>query len=358
MPAPPMAVIKAVTRISRGLHRLADLPVPREVRVLNQSAGACDAFVLRAFVELGLPAALGDRARAVDELAAEVSADPPTLLRFLRTAEALGLLERAAPGYRLTSAGAVLRPDAGISLAGWVRYMTSEATLAGWRGLADAVRTGEPAFPARNGASMWAWFDAHPDERADFTDSMQAITDFVAPDLVAAYPWPASGTVCDLAGGVGTLLSHVLLANPGLTGVVVDGPGPIALAPEFLAARGVADRASAVVGDLFGPVPVQAEVYLLKDILHDWDDAHCDTIVRNLAAVLPAQGRVVLVEAIQEPDRPHPLVPLLDLQMLTQTDGGRQRTLAEYDALFARHGLRRSRVVPGPTHSLIEATRA
>jgi len=358
MPTPPLPVIRAVTALSRGLHRLADLPIPPEVRVLNRVASATDGFVLAAFVDLGLPAALAAGPRGVDDLAAEIGADPPTLLRMLRASEAVDLVERRGDSYALTPEGRILLPDAPVALDTWTRYMTSRAMLEGWRGLADAVRSGEPAFPTVNGMSLWQWFAEHPDEERDFAGAMRALSDFVGPDLVRGYPWPPGGTICDVAGGVGSLLSHVLRTEPSLRGVVVDGPGPIALAPRFLASRGVGDRADAVVGDLFGPVEVRADIYLLKDILHDWDDAHCHTILANLATAMGPDSKVVLVESIQEPDRAHPLVPMLDLQMLTQTDGGRQRTLQEFDALFAAHGLRRTRVVDGPTHSLIEASPA
>jgi predicted nicotinamide N-methyase len=164
--------------------------------------------------------------------------------------------------------------------------------------------------------------------------------------------------VCDVAGGVGTLLSEIITSSSGLRGVLVDSPDVIARADTFLNARGLADRIDAVVGDIFGTIPATADVYLLKDVLHDWDDEHCRKILSTVAAAMPSGSRVLLVEILQQPNTPNPLAPWTDLLMLTQTDGGRQRSVDELTALLTDAGLRPTGTVRHAVpHDLVEAVK-
>jgi hypothetical protein len=125
--------------------------------------------------------------------------------------------------------------------------------------------------------------------------------------------------------------------------VLVDSPDVIARAGTFLTAAGVSDRIETAAGEMFGAISAEADVYLLKDVLHDWDDEHCRKILSTVAAAMPSGSRVVLIELLQAPNTPNPLAPWSDLPMLTQSDGGRRRSAAELDALLADAGLR-------PTH--------
>jgi hypothetical protein len=153
------------------------------------------------------------------------------------------------------------------------------------------------------------------------------------------------------------LLSVIVAeSRANLRGLLVDSPGMIAEAKLFLADRGVADRIDCVEGDIFHAVNATADVYLLKDVLHDWDDERCVKILAAVAASMPRGAKLVVAEYLQERNRPNPFSPLLDLHTLTQRDGGRLRSEAELLALFTQVGLhptgRRFSVVP---HTLVEA---
>jgi hypothetical protein len=151
--------------------------------------------------------------------------------------------------------------------------------------------------------------------------------------------------VCDVAGGVGTMLAAILGARPGLRGVLVEAPGVLAEADEHLREAGVRDRVELREGDIFERVDAKADVYALKDVLHDWDDERCVTILRTVRAAMPEGARAVLVELPQEPNEPDPIASLADLHMLTQCDGGRQRSIAELQEL-----LRAADLTPGDVH--------
>jgi hypothetical protein len=191
-----------------------------------------------------------------------------------------------------------------------------------------------------------------------FDEAMRRGTTINADLIAATYPWPLGGVICDVGGGVGTLLSAIIASCTGLRGVLVDGPDVIARAGDFLKARGLADRIDIVAGDMFAVIPVAADIYLLKDVLHDWDDEHCRKILSTVAAAMPSDSRVVLVEVLQPPNTPNPLAPWADLLMLTQTDGGRQRSVDELGALLTDAGLRPTGTVRHAIpHGLVEAVK-
>lgn len=340
---PPAFAVDAALALRRRLLRAADAVLPPWAALFDRTMGIVRTHALAALAELGVPAALGDRALGLDELAVRVGADADTLRRLMRIAELDGIVKRDRRGrYALTRVGAILRPDAEGSLDPWVRYLTLGSTRAAYAELAGSVRTGEPSFRRAHGKTVWDHYSAHPEEEALFASAMRSISAFAAPELAAASLWPDTGTVCDVAGGTGELLAAIVGPRPGLRGIVVDLKGVVDSAP----AR---ERVEFVVGDLFAPIEVAADLYVLKNILHDWDEATCVSILRNVP------GRVVVIEQVQDPERPHPFATPTDIQMLTQTDGGRERSVAELQAL-----LRQAGKAPGPvelagTSALVQA---
>lgn len=352
---PPLPVTKAVTGASRLLRRLSEMATPPEVALFGLANAGDVSAVLAALCDLGVGDALGDGSATTAELATVLQADADSLRRLLRVAESLDLVRRRGAAYRLTRRGRGLRTDAEFTIVPWMRYVREPVLQAAWSGLAESVRTGRPAFPLVHGRSTWDWFAENPDIGANFDRTMQSLADFNGSELAALGEWPAGGTVCDLAGGVGTLLSHILATDASLRGILVDQPHVLEAAGAFLSSRGVADRVRTVAGDFFARLDVTADVFVMKDVLHDWDDESCARILATVAGVMRPGNRLVLVEILQDPDRAHPLVPMVDLTMMTQTDGGRQRSEPEFDALLATAGLRRTRVREGAVHSLVEA---
>jgi O-methyltransferase len=277
----------------------------------------------------------------------------------LRAAAVHGVVRFDRRGrVRLTRLGRTLRRDQPVSMSHWARYLALRSTREAWAGLSDAVRTGRAAFPAVHGTSVWRWFADHPDEERLFAASMRSITEFDAPGLAAIGLWPESGVVCDVAGGAGTLLAAVLSAHPRLRGVLVEGAGVLAEADAYLGVRGVRERVELVEGDLFGPVGVRADVYVLKNVLHDWDDATCARILARVREAMPAGSRLLVVEQAVERDEPHPFAAPSDLQMLTQTDDGRERSRAELSRLLVGAGLHPGRVARAGTSTVLEGVAA
>jgi ubiquinone/menaquinone biosynthesis C-methylase UbiE len=186
---------------------------------------------------------------------------------------------------------------------------------------------------------MFDWFETHPDESHHFSAGIGGLTRTEAPAIVAGYPFPATGTVCDVGGGQGVLLAAILEARPRLRGIIVDHPTVLAQAQIYLQERGLLDRVELVPGDLMTGVAAQADLYLLKWVLHDWDDATGERIVRTVARSMPPGARLLVIEG----DLPHnavdPRFSMIDLQMLVVTEGGRERTSDQLDRLVTAGGL-------------------
>ena len=343
---PPPRAAAAVIGAHRALLRVAHGLLPSQAAVWRLSAGFMTTRVMGALAERGVFDALGDGPARSEDLARRLGLDADVLHRLLRAAAVDGLVRIDRRGrFRLTRLGRRLRADDAQSLQAWVRYLNRPATQEAWASAGRSLETGAPSFPLTHGESVWAHLASHPAEEREFAEAMRKLTEMIAPFVVGGYPWPERGTVCDVAGGVGTLLAAVLRARPGLRGVLVDAPGVLNEARAFLGEAGVADRVELHEGDIFDRVDARADVYLLKDVLHDWDDERSSAILRTVAAGMPQGARVVLVETLQEPDRPDPVASLIDVHMLTQCDGGRQRSVAELQALLRGAGLE-----PGAVH--------
>ena len=341
--APPRPVARAVLAARIAVERIGDRMTPSELSLLQRSIGFAPAFTMRALAQHEIPEALADGKRTAAEIAQEKGLNADALHRVMRYAALHGLLKLDGKGrFRLTRTGRVLRADHPHTMRAWVLYLTEPSTQQAWHHLADSVRTGEPAFPATHGESVWSYFEKHPREEAQFAEGMRRITEVDLPSIVAGYPWPKTGTVCDVAGGIGTLLAGVLKSRPDLKGVLVDAPGVLRDAEGYLQGKGVRDRVELSEGNFFESVTAKADVYVMKDILHDWDDERCLQILRTVRAAMPEGSKVVLVETLQEPNVVEPVASFVDVLMLTQTDGGRQRSVAELHAL-----LRKADLTPG-----------
>jgi hypothetical protein len=345
----------AVMRLRRSLMALADRLLPAHFALFDKTIGVGRTHVIGTVAELGVADLLAQRAQTAAELAPQLGVDADTLHRVLRASAVEGLVKIDKRGrFKLTRLGDALRSDSAHSMDDWARYIASKPTTEAWADLTESVRTGDSAFPRVHGKSVWDWFAEHPDEERAFAGGMRRITEELAPAVVAGYDWPQNAVVCDVAGGVGTLLAAILRGRSDLRGVLVDGPGVLAEADARLSQQGLRERVELKQGNIFERVEAQADVYLLKDVLHDWGDDACARILATVRATMPRGSRMVLVEDLQERNQVSLTASLTDIQMLTQCDDGRQRSSAELEALLQGAGLRPGSVTLTSGPALVE----
>jgi hypothetical protein len=294
---------------------------------------------------LGVADALASGPRTAAQLAPEIESNRDALYRLLRLLAATGVLHEDGEGrFSLTPVGELLRTDAPGSMREPAILQGRPEVLAAYGKLEHAIRTGENAFEAQFGESVWQWRSRRPDEASQFNRTMAAWSRMVAPALAAAFDFGAVGSVADIGGGSGTLLAGVLAAHPGLRGIVFDQPAVVTEAEPVLAEAGVRDRAELVGGDFFVDVP-SADVYVMKSILHDWDDEECVRIVRTIRARAAPGGRLLVVERVLGDPNEDLQGKLSDLHMLVMP-GGLERTLDEWRGLLAAGGWELLRTQP------------
>lgn len=207
-----------------------------------------------------------------------------------------------------------------------------------------SVKTGEPAFPEMYGMTAWEYRAAHPEENTIFDAAMTGLSLAEAEAVVRSYDFSGIGVLVDVGGGTGALLAAILVANPALRGILFDQPHVVAGAKDLLEVAGVADRCEVVSGSFFEAVPGGADAYLLKSIIHDWDDASAIEILRKCRAAIADTGRLLLVErGIRPRNEPDP-AKFIDLMMLVML-GGQERTADEYEKLYAEAGFRLTSVL-------------
>jgi predicted O-methyltransferase YrrM len=326
---------------------------------MNLVFGKCVTQAVSVAAHLRLADHLKDGPRTAEALAPVCEANADALHRLLRALATVGVfVEHPDRTFSLTPVGECLRSDAPTSLASMAKFFGEGWHSAAWADLLTSVRTGESAFARVHGEPAFAWVAKHPRESQVFNEAMTSISTMSAFGVASTYDLSTAKTIVDIGGGHGFFLSTLLLANPNARGVLFDLPHIVEGARQPLAAGGLAERCEIVGGDFFESVPTGGDVYTLKHIIHDWDDDDSVKILSRVAAVLPAGGRVVLVEAVLPPAGVPSFGKILDLEMLVVSDGGRERTEAEYARLFERAGLRLVRIVPTPSPmSILEASR-
>jgi SAM-dependent methyltransferase len=280
--------------------------------------------------------------RNVLDLAAETGANADALYRIMRLLAAEGVFrETDARRFGLTEVGAALRSDASSSPSDVIRMLNRQPYLA-FAQLGHSVRTGLPAFDEVFGKPRFDWLLDHPDEAALFQRAMIALGQDSNEAVAEAYDFGSFSRVVDVGGGHGQLLSAILARHSQILGVLFDLPSGVEMAKS--ATRGHVPRIEFVAGSFFESVPPDADVYVLKKVIHDWTDEKATLILRNCRDAMKPHGRILLAETIiPAGNEPHP-IKLIDANMLVVT-GGVERTQAEYAELLAAAGLRLERVI-------------
>jgi len=353
--APPRWLVATVLQLRRALLKMADAVVPPQLPLLERIVGAGFTVVIGEMARLGIADLLADGPKTAEELAAATGTNVDALRRTLRGGVSIGLFQLGSGGRfeNARLAGGLRRGEG--SLRDFARYFASESNVRAWLDYPRVLATGTSGFERVHGKSVWEWFDQHPAERDAFAAGMASGTRYEAPSIAKAFPFNEVKRLCDVGGGSGTLLGHVLLEWPHLEGVLLDGPGVLAQARDRFAAYGVAGRAQLVPGSFFDSVPPGCDAYMMKNILHDWDDARSLKILGNVRGAMQPGQRLLICEGLIED--PHTDgVTLADLQMMVVCSDGRERTRAEYAALLEKSGFQPGRVLSTafPTTWVIE----
>lgn len=321
--------------------------LPVEAQLMGLLMGNYTLQMLATAVRMGIFDLLSDeptQAQAVAESAGTL-ADPT--YRLMRALTVVGaLVESPERAFTLGPLGKLLRSDAPCSFAPLTLNNAAPwGAEVSWT-LLHSMKTGESGFRGRYGKSLFEWLSEHPEDERLFSESMSTFSGVEIGSILSSYDFSQHARVVDVGGAHGKLLDALLEAHPHLTGTLFDTPSVIERAATLGHSQEMARRRALVGGDFFASVPAGADLYILKHILHDWDDERARRILASVAAAMPRGKRLLIAEqGIAPPGVPSP-GKLLDVVMLSLLEGGRERTADEFASLLAQAGLKLEQVVP------------
>jgi len=312
--------------------------------LLDLSMGYWKSQAIYVAAKLGIADRAQDGPKTSEELARATGTHAPSLYRLLRALAGVGVFVEDSQGrFGLTPMAECLRSVPGSQRS--LMIMMGEEHYRAWGELLYSIQTGKIAFDHIYGKPVFQFLSEHPEQAKIFDDAMTGVHGAETQAMLDAYDFTGIGTLVDIGGGNGSVLSAVLRKYPSMKGVLYDLPGVVGRAQERLKEAGLTNRCQAVGGSFFEKVPPGGDAYLMRHIIHDWNDDQCRQILGNCRQAMGSQARLLIVESVIPPGNEPFMGKFLDLTMLV-IPGGKERTEAEYRTLFESAGFRLTRIVP------------
>jgi hypothetical protein len=351
--APPAWIVRPALAVRGAVGWAHAHMAPPFAVVVERTSAMIEGKALAVMAELQIPDHLHAGPRTSGELAGVVGADADALDRLLAFLVACGLLGRTKDGrYQNNATSDVVRADHPESVREWVRFIGAGWQWEIWNQLHHSVMTGESGTVAAHGKPYFDYVNhVNPAAGDTFNHALTQLGAIMAPLVVDGYDFSRAERVCDVGGGGGILLAEILQRHPAARGVLFELDALHDDARKTLGERGVAERCVLMAGDFFESVPEGCDLYILQAVVHDWDDESCVTILSNVRKAMPLGARLLVIESMLDADgrEKDKLTRGFDLLMLVLTGSGRERTHAQFEALFARAGLRLERDITLPS---------
>lgn len=329
-------------------------PADRAYELVN---GFRASQLVRLAAELRVPDRLADGPLSADELGRATDMNPGRLRRVLRGLAALGVVEEVDDGcFKNTEVGELFREGVDGSQRARAMMLLPESYRA-WDYLMETMRSGRTGHEIAHGGTLWDSLARDADFAARFNQAMASGSEQISDFVANAWEFSNVSIIVDVGGGNGALAAGILRAHPHLRGIISDLPAGLAETQHYVAQKGVSERCSVVESNFFDDVPNGGDVYLLKDILHDWDDDHASQILKTCRRACHPGARILLIERVlptrvtETPE--HLNATMTDLQMMVQL-GSRERTLGEYRGLLEEAGFGIGSWIPGPLYGIVE----
>lgn len=310
-------------------------------QIVNALAGGWLSQAITVAAQIGVADILAEGPRSAEAIADKTGCHAGALYRILRALASVNIfVERDGGLFELTPQAEFLRSDHPRSLRSYALMMGSEWIWRSWGRLEVSARTGKPAFEAVFGAPLFDYYARHPEAAQSSAEGLRSRSQQEDEALLRAYDFSTAGSIADIGGGRGGLLATILAAHPHMRGMLFDLPHTIARAPQDCG-----HRLDTSAGDFFREVPAGHDLYILKKVLHDWQDPDALRILQVCRAAIPRHGRLLVIDQVVADGNGPSYAKLLDLLMLVLS-GGRERTAAEHQALLTKAGFRLVRITP------------
>lgn len=343
---PPYLLVKAISAFRRFLLRLNRKLFPASVVLYEQFQSLWLLPSLYVAAKLDVAEHLKNGPLTADELAVRCSADPGALYRVMRALAAEGIFRHLRDGRFALNGRA--RPL--LNGEGSLRHMLiHHLGPVNWRNLGElmyTVTTGKEAFTRIYGKDLYSYLKEHPEEYQVFDRSMSNLSELGLMPLLHVFPYGKYKVIADIGGGEGYLLSSILKEHPGSNGILFDLPEALEKAPSFLESQGTSSRIRIVPGSFNDPISLSADLFILKNIIHNWDDEKAAQILRNIAGGMEQGAKILIIDMIVPEHGGSPTPGLLDIQMLASFSQGKERTRAEFEKVVHLAGLKIHRIIP------------
>lgn len=335
--------------------------MPPQVAMLQMANAYRVSQAIYVAAKLGIADLLANGEKSVSVLAEATQTHPQSLYRVLRALSSLGIFAETEPGtFMLTKRAATLQSDVNGSLRDYAIVIGEPWHWSTWGEISYSVKTGEPGFDRVFGTSPSAYFAQHPDLASRFDQSMVGLLQAMDNGILNGYDFSAFGTIVEVGipGSNGTLLAQILKQNPNLRGVFFDAASRLELVSATLEAQGVLDRAQLIAGDGLTSLPEGGDVYLLKNLIHDYSDEQARKILSHAVAAMSQDSKLLVVEMIIPVGNAPSVGKIVDIEALMTTQGGYERTEAQYRSLFSSAGLTITNIISTRSpFSILEAAR-
>jgi hypothetical protein len=317
-----------------------DLPPPAQI--MKFIVGKWISKPIYVAAELCIADILAEGPKSIEELARSTQSHAPSLYRMMRALASVGIFfETEDKRFELTPMAECLKTGAMKSIALLFNSAWSDKA---WGYFMDSVKTGDTAFEKAYGMTISDWLEKNPRAAEVFNEANAVKATNSHRAIVDVYDFSGINTLTDVGGGIGVLMSEILIANPQMKGVVADIPSVIQEARKTIQSRGLENRCEAVECDFFKEIPAGSDGFLMSHILHDWSTEQCRIILRNCHKAMKPKSKLLVVEMLVPPGNQPSIAKLLDLEMLVMT-GGRERTETEFKSLLESSGFKLSRTI-------------
>ena len=353
---PPVRLIKAINAFRTFLIQLNRRLFPGNVVLYEQFQNFWLLPALYVAAKLDIATLLKNKPLAAQEIADYLNADPHNILRIMRALASQGIFRQNRDGrFSLNGMAKGLLNQPG-SLRHVILHHMGPINWNLMSNLEYSVRSGNDAFTNKYGKEIYEFLKDHPDEYALFDQSMSNLSDLGLAPIFQVYDFSKFALIADIGGGEGFFLANILQRNPGCKGILFDTPEALVKAPEILTRHQVEGRVLTVPGNFFNSIPASGDLYILKNIIHNWGDEPGVQLLKKIHQSIGPDGMLLIIEmVISSGNEPSP-GKLLDIQMMATMAGGKERTAEEYRILLEKSGFTLTRIIPtiAPI-SLIEA---
>ena len=329
--------------------------LPPQAILMQMLFGYAPARAISIVAELRIADLLAGGSKTAEELALTTKSHSRSLYRLLRACASVGIFsEGSDKRFSLTPMAEFLRSDNPESLRAFAEMLAHGEQFQTWSALDFSIQTGTPAFDKVHGMPIFEYYPTHPKSGQIFNDAMTSMSLGSSMAVMQAYDFSGITKLVDIGGGHGFLLASVLEKYPTMKGVLYDTATIVEEAKGLLEKQGVTNRCETVGGNFFESAPSGGDAYMMKHIIHDWNDEGCIAILKNCRKGITEGGKLLVIEMVVPPGNEPSLSKLLDLQMLAVLPGC-ERTEEEYSALFGAAGFKLTRIVPTMSpYSVIE----